>query len=167
MKDAKMSKPRPPPLTSISQSNASSNDLITNSNSLNSSMNNNILNTFNSLSLSTKTDQAVSAVAGQTTTTIITTTTTSQLVNNSSDLAQSAQNAKPDKEHLIQTIRANHDINAEQQQRLVKFLELRDKIGEIANDDLSVEGELGSGNGGVVLKVRHRKLDVDMAKKVL
>lgn len=32
---------------------------------------------------------------------------------------------------------------------------------------MSVEGELGSGNGGVVLKVRHRKSNTAMAKKLI
>ena len=42
----------------------------------------------------------------------------------------------------------------------------REKIGDLVPDDLTVEGELGSGNGGVVLKVRHKKTGTVMAKKV-
>jgi hypothetical protein len=58
------------------------------------------------------------------------------------------------------------EITKEQKAKLMDFLKTREDIGELTNDDLSVEGELGSGNGGVVLKVRHRRLGVVMAKKV-
>ncbi len=58
------------------------------------------------------------------------------------------------------------DITATQKDKLEEFLKCREKIGDLTNDDLSVEGELGSGNGGVVLKVRHRKFNTAMAKKV-
>ena len=58
------------------------------------------------------------------------------------------------------------DCTDEQKQKIHKFLDLREQIGELNDDALNVEGELGSGNGGVVLKCRHRKLDIVMAKKV-
>ena len=58
------------------------------------------------------------------------------------------------------------DITDKQKDKLEEFLKSRDKIGDISNEDLSVEGELGFGNGGVVLKVRHRKTGTVMAKKV-
>jgi hypothetical protein len=58
------------------------------------------------------------------------------------------------------------DITTTQKDKLEEFLKCREKIGDLTNDDLSVEGELGSGNGGVVLKVRHRKFGTAMAKKV-
>ncbi len=58
------------------------------------------------------------------------------------------------------------DITSTQKDKLEEFLKSREKIGDLTNDDLSVEGELGSGNGGVVLKVRHRKFGTAMAKKV-
>lgn len=74
---------------------------------------------------------------------------------------------KPNVQQLIETIRSTHDISNDQIERLISFLQLRENIGEISNDDLSVEGELGSGNGGVVLLVRHRRLDVAMAKKLI
>lgn len=59
------------------------------------------------------------------------------------------------------------DITATQKDKLEEFLKCREKIGDLTNDDLSVEGELGSGNGGVVLKVRHRKFNTAMAKKLI
>lgn len=59
------------------------------------------------------------------------------------------------------------DITAVQKDKLEDFLKCREKIGDLTHDDLSVEGELGSGNGGVVLKVRHRKYGTAMAKKVI
>jgi mitogen-activated protein kinase kinase 1 len=58
------------------------------------------------------------------------------------------------------------DITPKQKDKLEEFLKSRAKIGDLTSDELSVEGELGSGNGGVVLKVRHRKTGTDMAKKV-
>ena len=59
------------------------------------------------------------------------------------------------------------DITDKQKNKLEEFLTRREKIGDLTNDDLSVEGELGSGNGGVVLKVRHRKTGTVMAKKLI
>lgn len=58
------------------------------------------------------------------------------------------------------------DITETQKDKLEEFLKCREKIGDLTTDDLSVAGELGSGNGGVVLKVRHRKTGTIMAKKV-
>lgn len=58
------------------------------------------------------------------------------------------------------------DITANQKGKLEEFLKSREKIGDLTSEDLSVEGELGSGNGGVVLKVRHRLTSIVMAKKV-
>lgn len=58
------------------------------------------------------------------------------------------------------------DCTDEQKANIHKFLDLREQIGELNDEALNVEGELGSGNGGVVLKCRHRKLDIVMAKKV-
>ena len=59
------------------------------------------------------------------------------------------------------------DITPKQKDKIEQFLKCRERIGELTNEDLSVEGELGSGNGGVVLKVRHRKTGIDMAKKAI
>ncbi len=59
------------------------------------------------------------------------------------------------------------DISDQQKDELETFLKSREEIGDLTNDDLAVEGELGSGNGGVVLKVRHRKTNIEMAKKLI
>ena len=58
------------------------------------------------------------------------------------------------------------DYTPKQKKQLEEYLKCRELIGDLTNEDLSVEGELGSGNGGVVLKVRHRRTGIDLAKKV-
>ena len=58
------------------------------------------------------------------------------------------------------------DITPKQKDKLAELLKSREKIGDLTNEDLSVEGELGPGNGGVVLKVRHTRTGIDMVKKV-
>ena len=95
---------------------------------------------------------------------IVTNDSNVQLTNRSNDLTQ---NIRPNIQQLIETIRSTNGFSTDQVERLVNFLQLRENIGEISNDDLSVDGELGSGNGGVVLLVRHRRLDVAMAKKLI
>lgn len=79
--------------------------------------------------------------------------------------APAAPGAKLTAEQLKRQIDST-DCTDEQKQKIHKFLDLREQIGELNDDALNVEGELGSGNGGVVLKCRHRKLDIVMAKKV-
>jgi hypothetical protein len=46
------------------------------------------------------------------------------------------------------------------------FLCQKEKIGELSDDDFEKLGELGAGNGGVVMKVRHRSSGLIMARKV-
>lgn len=75
-------------------------------------------------------------------------------------------NGKPTVAKLTEALQLL-DISATQKDKLEDFLRNREKIGDLTNDDLSVEGELGSGNGGVVLKVRHRKSNTAMAKKLI
>ncbi len=65
--------------------------------------------------------------------------------------------------HMVQLL----DITPKQKDKIQEFIKSREKIGDFTNEDLSIDGELGSGNGGVVLKVRHRKTGIDMAKKVI
>ena len=77
----------------------------------------------------------------------------------------SSNSSKPTVDQLTHKVQML-DITATQKDKLEEFLKCREKIGDLTNDDLSVEGELGSGNGGVVLKVRHRKFNTAMAKKV-
>ena len=78
----------------------------------------------------------------------------------------SISSVKPSIQHLSELVQML-DITETQKDKLEEFLKCREKIGDLTTDDLSVAGELGSGNGGVVLKVRHRKTGTVMAKKVI
>lgn len=51
--------------------------------------------------------------------------------------------------------------------RLKIFLSQKEKMGEIRDEDLEKLGELGSGNGGVVMRVRHRPTQLIMACKMI
>ncbi|CAD7087065.1 unnamed protein product [Hermetia illucens] len=51
--------------------------------------------------------------------------------------------------------------------RIKVFLSLKEKIGELSDEDLEKLGELGSGNGGVVMKVRHIPTGLIMARKLI
>jgi len=53
-----------------------------------------------------------------------------------------------------------------QRKRMEFFLCQKEKIGELSDDDFEKLGELGAGNGGVVMKVRHRSSALIMARKV-
>lgn len=54
-----------------------------------------------------------------------------------------------------------------QKKRMEFFLCQKEKIvGELSDDDFEKLGELGAGNGGVVMKVRHNSSGLIMARKV-
>lgn len=54
-----------------------------------------------------------------------------------------------------------------QRKRMEFFLCQKEKIGgELKDDDFEKLGELGAGNGGVVMKVRHKSSGLIMARKV-
>jgi mitogen-activated protein kinase kinase 1 len=53
-----------------------------------------------------------------------------------------------------------------QRKRMEFFLCQKEKIGELSDDDFEKLGELGAGNGGVVMKVQHRSSGLIMARKV-
>ena len=57
-------------------------------------------------------------------------------------------------------------MNDTEKKRLETFLCQKTMIGELTDDDLEKLGELGAGNGGVVMKVRHKKSGYIMARKV-
>lgn len=57
------------------------------------------------------------------------------------------------------------DENA--RKRIKVFLSQKEKIGELSDQDLEKLGELGSGNGGVVMKVRHKPTSLIMARKLI
>ncbi|PSN33740.1 Dual specificity mitogen-activated protein kinase kinase dSOR1, partial [Blattella germanica] len=55
-----------------------------------------------------------------------------------------------------------------QRKRMEFFLCQKEKIGELGSDeDFEKLGELGAGNGGVVMKVRHRSTGLIMARKLI
>ncbi|XP_054285645.1 dual specificity mitogen-activated protein kinase kinase dSOR1-like isoform X2 [Macrosteles quadrilineatus] len=54
-----------------------------------------------------------------------------------------------------------------QRKRMEFFLCQKEKIGELTDDDLEKLGELGAGNGGVVMKVRHIPSGLIMARKLI
>jgi hypothetical protein len=90
-------------------------------------------------------------------------------INNSSNsnfVANPTQAIKTNMDKITAMVQSM-DISDQQKGELENFLKSREEIGDLTNDDLAVEGELGSGNGGVVLKVRHRKTNVEMAKKLI
>lgn len=58
------------------------------------------------------------------------------------------------------------NMNDTEKKRLENFLCQKSTIGELTDDDLEKLGELGAGNGGVVMKVRHKKSGYIMARKV-
>ncbi|KAF5277247.1 hypothetical protein FQR65_LT00355 [Abscondita terminalis] len=59
------------------------------------------------------------------------------------------------------------DMDDSQRKRIEVFLCQKEKIGELSDDDFEKLGELGSGNGGVVMKVRHRSSRLIMARKLI
>lgn len=59
------------------------------------------------------------------------------------------------------------DMNDMQRKRIEVFLCQKEMVGELTDDDLEKLGELGSGNGGVVMKVRHKKSNLIMARKLI
>ena len=58
------------------------------------------------------------------------------------------------------------EMDEEQRKRLASFLGQKEKVGELCDEDFEKLGELGAGNGGVVMKVRHKKYGLIMARKV-
>lgn len=71
----------------------------------------------------------------------------------------------PNIESLTQKLR-ELDIDDQQRERLEAFLTQKQKVGELTADVFDKIGELGAGNGGVVMKVLHRPTDLVMARKV-
>ncbi|ESO06319.1 hypothetical protein HELRODRAFT_155691 [Helobdella robusta] len=59
------------------------------------------------------------------------------------------------------------DMDDEQRSRLKKFLTQKQKVGELNVEDFDKISELGSGNGGVVWRVKHRPSDLTMARKLI
>lgn len=59
------------------------------------------------------------------------------------------------------------DMDENARMRIKVFLSQKEKIGELSDQDLEKLGELGSGNGGVVMKVRHKPTGLIMARKMI
>ncbi|GLV46740.1 Downstream of raf1 [Carabus blaptoides fortunei] len=59
------------------------------------------------------------------------------------------------------------EMDDTQRKRIEVFLCQKEKIGELSDDDFEKLGELGSGNGGVVMKVRHQSSRLIMARKLI
>ena len=61
------------------------------------------------------------------------------------------------------------ELDEEQRQRLQTFLTMKAQVldtGDLGQDDFEKLDELGAGNGGVVTKVRHKRSELIMARKV-
>lgn len=59
------------------------------------------------------------------------------------------------------------DMDDNARKRIKVFLNQKEMIGELSDPDLEKLGELGSGNGGVVMKVRHKPTALIMARKLI
>ncbi|XP_048734918.1 dual specificity mitogen-activated protein kinase kinase 1-like isoform X2 [Ostrea edulis] len=60
------------------------------------------------------------------------------------------------------------DINEQQRERLETFLTQKEQVGELTQEnDFEKLGELGAGNGGVVMKVIHKPSGIIMARKLI
>lgn len=59
------------------------------------------------------------------------------------------------------------EMDDNQRKRIESFLCQKEKIGELSDEDFEKLGELGSGNGGVVMKVRHKSTQLIMARKLI
>lgn len=59
------------------------------------------------------------------------------------------------------------EMDKEQRDRLEKFLTQKQSVGELNAEDFNKISELGSGNGGVVWRVKHRPSDLTMARKLI
>lgn len=59
------------------------------------------------------------------------------------------------------------DMDDNQRKKMEFFLCQKEKIGELSEDDFQKLGELGSGNGGVVMKVLHLSSGLIMARKLI
>lgn len=58
------------------------------------------------------------------------------------------------------------ELDDQQRQRMKFFLCQKQKLGRLDEEDFQNLGDLGAGNGGVVMKVIHESTGLIMAKKV-
>lgn len=59
------------------------------------------------------------------------------------------------------------EMDDTQRKRMEFFLCQKEKVGDLSDDDFEKLGELGAGNGGVVMKVKHRSSGLIMARKLI
>ncbi|CAG0915172.1 unnamed protein product [Notodromas monacha] len=59
------------------------------------------------------------------------------------------------------------EMDDAQRKRMEVFLVQKRKVGDLCAEDFEKLGELGAGNGGVVLKVRHKPSNFIMARKLI
>jgi mitogen-activated protein kinase kinase 1 len=59
------------------------------------------------------------------------------------------------------------EMDEPQRKRMKVFLVQKQKVGDLCSEDFEKLGELGAGNGGVVLKVRHKRSNTIMARKLI
>ena len=64
---------------------------------------------------------------------------------------------------VIETKFKDLKMNDQQRKRLESFLGQKEKVCELCDDEFE---ELGAGNGGVVMKVRHKKYRLIITQKV-
>ncbi|XP_026463590.1 dual specificity mitogen-activated protein kinase kinase dSOR1 [Ctenocephalides felis] len=96
-----------------------------------------------------------------------TTTPTSQTPQFKSPSADSlVSKSKSSIDALTETL-AEIEMDDTQKRRIEVFLCQKEKIGELTDDDFEKLGELGAGNGGVVMKVRHKSTQLIMARKLI
>jgi mitogen-activated protein kinase kinase 1 len=69
-------------------------------------------------------------------------------------------------ESLTETLE-DLEMDENAKKRIQVFLSQKERIGELSDNDLEKLGELGSGNGGVVMKVRHKPTGLIMARKLI
>lgn len=67
---------------------------------------------------------------------------------------------------ITQTLR-DLEVDQHAMNRLKTFLTQKKQMGEVREEDFIKLGELGSGNGGVVMKVRHKPSNLLMARKII
>ncbi|KAL4227351.1 Dual specificity mitogen-activated protein kinase kinase 1 [Mactra antiquata] len=83
-----------------------------------------------------------------------------------SDGAEGGDKPNPNIESLTQKLK-ELDIDDQQRERLEAFLTQKQKVGELTADVFDKIGELGAGNGGVVMKVLHQPTSLVMARKLI
>lgn len=83
-------------------------------------------------------------------------------------LTESNDDLQPDLTiELLQRTLEGLELNAQQRNRLERFWDQKQLVGTLHSlDELEDLGELGTGNGGVVSKMKHKKSGAVMAKKV-